>query len=173
MQDITPGEDTSRSIQSVDQSPCFHNLLFSDRDSRGPFRSAFELWEAISLSLHNPHKRIFPNQALEALKKRLPKCEPYVLTHCDLNLGNLLVKDSALAGILGWELAAYYPVWYEYVSASGDRPRRMLGKKLLQKHFSVHSNSHHDAKKFWRDLREMRKYPNLDANGQEVLEGLL
>lgn len=165
---------TSKSIQSVDQSPCFPSLLFSDRDSHGPFHSDLELWEAISLSLHNPPEREFPHQALEGLKKRLPKCEPYVLTHCDLNLGNIIVKDGVLAGILDWEFAAYYPVWYEYVSASwGWTEEDAAWKKLLQERFSAHGDSHDNAKNFWRDLRRMRKYPNLDAKGQEVLEELL
>lgn len=29
-----------------------------------------------------------------------------------------MVKDGKLVGILDWEYAAYYPIWYEYVSAS-------------------------------------------------------
>ena len=63
-------------------------------------------------------RRSFPLKILENLKERLPRSEPYVLTHCDLNLGNIIVQDGSLAGILDWEFAAYYPIWYEYVSAS-------------------------------------------------------
>ncbi|PTU21422.1 hypothetical protein P175DRAFT_0544761 [Aspergillus ochraceoroseus IBT 24754] len=141
---------TSNSIQSVDQSPCFPSLLFSDRDSHGPFHSDLELWEAISLTLHNPPERAFPLQALESS----------------------LFKDGALAGILDWEFAAFYPVWYEYVSASwGWTEEDAEWKKLLQERFHVHGDAHDDAKNFWRILRQMRKYPNLDAKGQEVLEG--
>jgi aminoglycoside phosphotransferase (APT) family kinase protein len=40
----------------------------------------------------------------------MPMSEAYVLTHCDLNLGNIVVKDGVLAGILDWEFAAYYPL---------------------------------------------------------------
>lgn len=29
-----------------------------------------------------------------------------------------MVKDGQLVGILDWEHAAYYPVWYEYISAT-------------------------------------------------------
>lgn len=108
----------STSIQSVDQRPCYPALLFSDREPHGPFHSDLELWDALSLTLHGPPKRSFPQRALENLKKCLPPCEPYVLTHCDLNLGNIMVKDGALVGILDWEFAAYYRIWYEYVSAS-------------------------------------------------------
>lgn len=112
---------TSTPIQGVavdDGSPCFPDLLFSDREPHGPFHSDRELWHALSRTLHDPPRRTFPRQALENLQKRMPKCESYVLTHCDLNLGNIVIKDGRLAGILDWEFVAYYPVWYEYVSAS-------------------------------------------------------
>lgn len=35
------------------------------------------------------HQKSFPPKVSENLKERLPRCEPYVLTHCDLNLGNI------------------------------------------------------------------------------------
>ncbi|CAP92240.1 hypothetical protein E8E15_005231 [Penicillium rubens] len=160
---------TSGSIQSVDQSPCYPGLLFSDREPHGPFHSDLELWEAISRTLH-----AVPQRALENLKKRLPRCEPYVLTHCDLNLGNIMVKDGGvLAGILDWEFAAYYPIWYEYVSASwGWTEEDAEWKKLLQERLDVHGDGHTDAKDFWKDLRLLRKYPNLDEKGREVFEKL-
>ena len=164
---------TSTSIQSVDQSPCYPGLLFPDRNSHGPFHSDLELWDALSLTLHDPPKRTFPQRALENLKKRLPRCEPYVLTHCDLNLGNIMVKDGMLAGILDWEFAAYYPIWYEYVSASwGWTEEDAEWKKLLQERLEAHGDGHNDAKDFWTDLRRLRKYPNLDEKGREVLEQL-
>ncbi|KAJ5284261.1 MAG: aminoglycoside 3'-phosphotransferase/choline kinase family protein [Kocuria palustris] len=160
---------TSGSIQSVDQSPCYPGLLFSDREPHGPFHSDLELWEAISRTLH-----AVPQRALEILKKRLPRCEPYVLTHCDLNLGNIMVKDGGvLAGILDWEFAAYYPIWYEYVSASwGWTEEDAEWKRLLQERLDVHGDRHTDAKDFWKDLRLLRKYPNLDEKGREIFEKL-
>jgi aminoglycoside phosphotransferase (APT) family kinase protein len=110
---------------------------------------------------------------LEYLKKRLPKCAPYVLTHCDLNLGNVIVKDGQFVGLLDWELAAYYPIWYEYVSASwGWTEEDAEWKKLLLERFDAHGDGHGDAKDFWTDLRQVRKYPDLDEKGQEVLERL-
>ncbi|CAG8930259.1 unnamed protein product [Penicillium salamii] len=164
----------STSIQNVDQTPCCPSLLFSDRKPHGPFHSDNELWDAISLTLHDPPRRLFPQQALFNLKKRLPKCEPYVLTHCDLNLGNIMVKDGALAGILDGEFAAYYPIWYEYVSASwGWTEEDAEWKKLLRERMGVYGEGHDDAKDFWTDLRHLRKYPNLDEKGQEVLDRLI
>ena len=56
-----------------------------------------------------------PERALEAFRKRLPKCRLYVLTQWDLNVGNIMVESGRLAGILDWEYAGYFPIWWEYV----------------------------------------------------------
>lgn len=164
---------TSTSIRGVDQNPCYPGLLFFDRESHGPFYSDLELWDAISLTLYDPPRRVFPARALANLKKRMPRCEPYVLTHCDLNLGNIIIKDGRLAGILDWEFAAYYPIWYEYVSASwGWTEEDAEWKRLLRERMDIHGDGHEDAKAFWQDLRVLRKYPDLDEKGREVLERL-
>ncbi|KAI9372627.1 aminoglycoside phosphotransferase, partial [Aspergillus egyptiacus] len=163
----------SDSIQAVDQGPCYPALLFPGHAPHGPFHSDLELWNAITTTLHHSAANPFPQRALENLKKRLPKCQPYVLTHCDLNLGNLIVRDGALVGILDWEYAAYYPVWYEYVSASwGWTEDDAEWKRLLQQRMEAHGDGHRDAKDFWMDLRLLREFPNLDEKGQQVLERL-
>ncbi|PWY91894.1 kinase-like protein [Aspergillus sclerotioniger CBS 115572] len=157
---------TSTSIQAVDQGPCYLSLLYLDFELRGPFHSDAELWDSLILSLRN---KSFPEKVLENLKKRLPPCGPYVLTHCDLNLGNIMVKDGELVGILDWEYAAYYPIWYEYVAASvGFAEMDVEWKKLLRQRLDVYE----DARNLWRDLYHLRDYPNLDKKGQEILANL-
>ncbi|KAL4782906.1 hypothetical protein BJX76DRAFT_348963 [Aspergillus varians] len=90
--------------------------------------------DALSLNLHN-----LPQQLWE----RLPKCEPYVLTHCDLNLGNIM--------------AAYFPIWYEYVSASfGFTHMDVEWKKLLRERLGIHDETHEDARVFWIDMCDLR-----------------
>ncbi|RDW83677.1 uncharacterized protein DSM5745_04003 [Aspergillus mulundensis] len=159
---------TSTSIQCVDQSPCYPGLLFFDLEPRGPFHSDQELWDAVCLSLHH-----LPRQLLENLKKRLPRCEPYVLTHCDLNLGNIMVRDGKVVGILDWEYAAYFPIWYEYVSASfGFTDIDVEWKRLLRERLGVHDEAHDDARAFWSDMCNLRDYPDLDEKGQETLKRL-
>ncbi|KAL4875023.1 hypothetical protein BJY04DRAFT_233086 [Aspergillus karnatakaensis] len=142
---------TSASIQCVDQSPCYPGLLFFDLEPRGPFHSDRELWEAISTNLQN-----LPQQLLEKVKSRLPKCE-----------------HGQIVGILDWEYAAYFPIWYEYASASfGFTDMDVEWKKLLQERFSVHGEAHEDAKAFWTDMCKLQQYPDLDTEGQEVLRRL-
>ena len=161
---------TSKSIQSISRTVCYPGLLFSDKDPHGPFNSDTKLWDAIRLTLYN-----LPQQAIERFKQRLPNAEPYVLTHCGLALGNIMVQDGALAGILDWEFAAYDPIWYEYVSASwGWTEENAEWRSLQQEWFNVHGDGYEGAKSLWRDLRQLRKYPSLnDVEGRQALEELL
>lgn len=159
---------TSTSIQCVDQSPCYPGLLFFDLEPHGPFHTDKELWDALALKLQH-----LPQHVLDNLKKRLPKCEPYVLTHCDLNLGNIMVHDGKVVGVLDWEYAAYFPIWYEYVSASfGFTDMDVEWKKLLRERLNAHDEAHEDAKAFWTDMCNVRQYPNLDEKGQGTLKRL-
>lgn len=105
--------------------------------------------------------------------ENLTKYEPYVLTHCDLNLGNIMVQDGKVVSILDWEYAAYFPIWYEYVSASfGFTDMDVEWKRLLRERLGVHDEAHEDAKAFWTDLCNLRQYPDLDEKGQEALKRL-
>src|SRR5204863_8894243 len=58
-----------------------------------------------------------PERARVRFRDRLPASAPYTLTHGDLASCNIIVKDGQLAGILDWETAGYFPVWWEYAAA--------------------------------------------------------
>ena len=94
--------------------------------------------------------------------------------YCDLNLGNIVVQHGKVVGILDWEYAAFFPIWYEYVSASfGFTDMDVEWKRLLWERLRVHGEAHEDAKAFGTDMCNLRQYPNLDQKGQETLERLL
>jgi len=136
-------------------------------EPRRPFHSYQELWDALALNLH------LPQQVLENLRKRLLKYEPYVLTHCDLNLGNIMVQDGKDVGILEWEYAAFFPIWYEYVSASfGFTDMDVEWKKLLRERLDAQDEGHESAKRLWTDMCNLRQYPNMHEKGKETLERL-
>lgn len=92
------------------------------------------------------------------------------LTHCDLNLGNIMVRHGKVVGILDWEYVVFFPIWYEYVSASfGFSDMDVEWKKLLRERLDAHGEAHENAKAFWTDMCNLRQYPNLDEKGQETL----
>jgi hypothetical protein len=50
---------------------------------------------------------------VQKLKNKFPDPEPYVLTHRDLTLGNIMVEGDEIIAIIDWEYARYYPWWIE------------------------------------------------------------
>lgn len=159
---------TSTTIQSVDQGPCYPGLLFLDMEPYGPFHSDQELWDALAIAYNN-----LPLHVFTKLKKHFPKSEPFVLSHCDLNLGNIMIRDGQVVGLLDWEYAAYLPVWYEYISASfAFTEMDVEWKKVLRERLGVHGDAYDDARALWKDLISLKQYPNLDEKGKEALERL-
>ena len=67
------------------------------------------------------------------MQKRFPDGEPYVLTHTDLNLTNILVHEGKIVAIIDWAEAGYYPWWVECLSAGygdGGELFKMVWKEL-------------------------------------------
>lgn len=70
----------------------------------------------LRMGLSRIHKTVDPiviEEKFQELKASFPDCEPYVLTHGDLNLSNIIVKDGKIQGLVDWEQAGYYPWWME------------------------------------------------------------
>ncbi|KAL4778625.1 hypothetical protein BJX76DRAFT_352471 [Aspergillus varians] len=99
--------DSNKRYFVLQERSLLPRLLFSDGKPHGSFYPDLELWDPINLTLHGPPKRNFSRQVLESLKKRLPRYEPYVLTHCNLDLGNIMVKDGNLVGLLQERFGVY------------------------------------------------------------------
>jgi hypothetical protein len=71
-----------------------------------------ELRVGISV-IHQTKDPVVIEAELQKLKDNFPNPEPYTLSHGDLNLGNILVKEDTITAIIDWEYAGYYPWWVE------------------------------------------------------------
>jgi len=96
-------------------------------------------------------------EKLQELKDNFPSGGPYVLTHGDLNLTNIIVKDNKIEAIIDWEMAGYYPWWAESFAEglSGD---------------------YRETEFFGGGNGVWAKIPGLDRNGpafKKVMEGLV
>lgn len=81
-----------------------------------------------------------------------------------------MVQDGKVVSILDWEYASYFPIWYEYVSASfGFTEMDVEWKKLLRDRLGRRDEAYEEAKAFWTDMLNLRQYPDLDEKGQETL----
>jgi aminoglycoside phosphotransferase len=56
-------------------------------------------------------------RTLDSLMGRMPSAKPFVFSHSDLHEGNIMVKDGHFVGLIDWELAGYYPEWWEFVNS--------------------------------------------------------
>jgi aminoglycoside phosphotransferase len=82
------------------------------------------------LKVHFPPFNSKYDQALTPTQQNFPAGPPYVLTHADLNLGNILVHEGKIIAIIDWELAGYYPWWVEILT-SHDRSIGDSGHELF------------------------------------------
>lgn len=70
----------------------------------------------------------------------------------------------------GYLTGAYYPIWYEYVSASwGWTEEDAEWKTLLRERLNIHGHGYQEAIAFWKDLCLLRKYSDLDESGRKEL----
>ncbi|KAF1844469.1 kinase-like protein [Cucurbitaria berberidis CBS 394.84] len=114
---------TAEFPQRVDGSPLWDNVI-GNCDSRKMCKKVGktaedwinnmdeELREGISRQLKTRDKTAIDTR-LQEIKKNFPDGAPYVLTHADLNMGNILVHAGKIEAIIDWELAGYYPWWVE------------------------------------------------------------
>jgi hypothetical protein len=54
-----------------------------------------------------------PEAEYQEIQTTFPDSAPFVLTHSDLNMGNIMVDDGKILAIIDWEGAGYYPWWVE------------------------------------------------------------
>lgn len=157
----------SPQMQSLDEQPVYSAFLFPNGYGvpHGPLSSDDELWNEMDKALGK-----VPIKARQRLRERMPPASPFTFTHGDLTNSNIMVKEGNLVGILDWEASGYFPVWWEFTCAGiGLGQEDSEWKTLLRKYMPDHT----EARQFWLDYFGLRRYPELDARGEEVLEGLL
>ncbi|PYI33816.1 kinase-like protein [Aspergillus indologenus CBS 114.80] len=167
---------TSPCIQSVGGGACYPPYEWGFRTrAQGPFGSDADLRAAIRSYLAGLLDRELPDQILQNLMARMPASGPYVLTHGDLHISNIMVDaDGRLVGIIDWEYAAYYPIWFEYllVARGNVDPDNAEWKELLLQQFEDQGDGHPDAVQFRDHIFLLKGYPYLDDGERELLAKL-
>ncbi|KAF3287394.1 hypothetical protein TWF970_007118 [Orbilia oligospora] len=80
---------------------------------RGPYSSEEEFSQGIIDTLLEKEATAFPRLVCEMVQDIL-KGHKIVLTHGDFLPRNILVKDGKVVAILDWEMAGWYPEYWEY-----------------------------------------------------------
>jgi aminoglycoside phosphotransferase (APT) family kinase protein len=117
-----------------------------------------------------------PERAREKLRKRLPNCGPYTLTNGGLDFSNIIVDSGHLVGIISWETAGYFPVWWEWVRASiahGEEDNEWKG--MLRERMEPFP----EADEFYKDLYALgeelfrTRFPRMDERKQQLMKRLM
>ena len=88
-----------------------------------------------------------------------------MLTHGDLNTGNIFIHEGRVSGIIDWEHAGYYPDWWEYASAYTWVEEGEWGAYLLDamaKRFGAYTDEARFAMEFARSYYNPGEPPDPD-----------
>lgn len=104
-------------IGSVDKS-VYKDQLFSNREhDYGPFQDEDAFCKGIAQSPRACDANSFTQIAINMVNS-IPKSEHVVLTHGDFVPRNILVRNGGnVAAIVDWEMAGFYPEYWEYAKA--------------------------------------------------------
>jgi tRNA A-37 threonylcarbamoyl transferase component Bud32 len=102
-------------IGSVDGTACADQLFDEDIGAYGPYKDEATFNEGIITALKNT----LTSGWVDTVCKMVGALNSHeiVLTHGDISPRNIIVQGSKVVAILDWELAGYYPEYWEYVKA--------------------------------------------------------
>ncbi|TGO40634.1 hypothetical protein BHYA_0034g00540 [Botrytis hyacinthi] len=69
-----------------------------------------EWWARVEPSIRDKSRK---DRLMEQYSLLIKPGGPFVLTHGDLNMQNIMVKDKHVSGIIDWEYGGYLPEWWE------------------------------------------------------------
>jgi tRNA A-37 threonylcarbamoyl transferase component Bud32 len=102
-------------IGSIDNTYCEDQLFTDDLGSYGPYEDENSFHEGIIKALRSSQEGPYTEMVADFIRA-LPQ-HRIVLTHSDFAPRNILVSQGKVVAILDWEMAGYYPEYWEYVKA--------------------------------------------------------
>ncbi|KAI1163059.1 kinase-like protein [Nemania serpens] len=103
-------------IGAIDGSWCDDHFFDDDRGGYGPFKNEDEFNAGIVKALKQGKSRIHVDVTCDIFQECM-KGHEIVLTHNDFAPRNILVQGAKVVAIIDWELAGYYPDYWEYCKA--------------------------------------------------------
>lgn len=102
-------------IGTVDGQSCRDQFFEDQSETYGPFATEKDFHNALIDVMRATQQNAWV-EIVAGFVQSLPAHE-IVLTHSDLAPRNIIVRDGKVVAILDWELAGYYPEYWEYVKA--------------------------------------------------------
>lgn len=102
-------------IGSVDKSPCEDPIFCAEPGNFGPYNSEAAFNEGLIKAMNVAKPGSYADQ-LAKFVRALPRHD-IVLSHADFSPRNILVRGDRVVAILDWEMAGFYPEYWDYVKA--------------------------------------------------------
>jgi aminoglycoside phosphotransferase (APT) family kinase protein len=107
---------TGEFIGSVDRTVCNDQVFANRASAYGPYADEAAFRVGICQSLRACDADPTWTELVIGFVEAMPlRGELPVMTHGDLVPRNILVKDGQVVGIVDWEMAGFYPPYWEYV----------------------------------------------------------
>lgn len=102
-------------IGSIDGSPCEDPVFCAEQGGFGPYKTEAEFNDGLIRAMNISQSNSWVDH-VSKLIRAMPS-HKIVLTHSDLSPRNIIVKEDKIAGIIDWEMAGFYPEYWEYIKA--------------------------------------------------------
>ncbi|RAO69398.1 uncharacterized protein BHQ10_005410 [Talaromyces amestolkiae] len=102
-------------IGSVDGSACEDPVFCVELGGFGPYDTEDEFHEGLIRAMKLSQENSWADHIAKFIKA-LPSHD-IVLTHSDISPRNIIVRDGQVVAIIDWEMAGFYPSYWEYVKA--------------------------------------------------------
>jgi len=103
-------------IGSVDRTACEDQLFTDELGAYGPYENETELNAGLIKARKNSRETPWTEKICE-MSNAVLKGHRIVLAHGDFAPRNILVNGSKVVAILDWELAGFYPEYWEHAKA--------------------------------------------------------
>ncbi|KAI1170872.1 kinase-like protein [Nemania sp. FL0916] len=120
-------------IGTVPHGACNDQIFGNAVHQYGPYDDETAFCAGIALSLRACDAHPAFTEKVVTLVEALPRHNRIVFTHGDLVPRNILVRDGNVVGIVDWEMAGYYPEYWEYAKAHffADYDHPWMEEKVL------------------------------------------
>ena len=127
MRSIGPAPDGS--VASVSGGSLYDSRLPETPGDRfGPFQTISDFHRYIRRGVET-HQEEEIGQLIRMHEEAWPIC----FTHADLSSQNILARGDVVVGIVDWETAGWYPLYWEYTSASNVNPQNEFWRNEVDK----------------------------------------
>ncbi|OTA57147.1 kinase-like protein, partial [Hypoxylon sp. EC38] len=109
---------TSSQMQMLDGRAVIDRRLF--KPLPGSINTLYSVCtsdDQVAANLALPIRHLVEQDTLHELMSKMPSAMPFTFSHSDLHEGNIMVKDGNFTGLIDWELAGFYPRWWEFVNS--------------------------------------------------------